>query len=89
MPFKEIIPQRLLDVEEGKAFRPGYHIIAPTGWMNDPVGIFEFRNVTHVFFQVRPKLFFTSACIYNHSPCHHEEADEVCKYFPQNISVVP
>ena len=38
---------------EGEALRPGYHLTAEAGWMNDPNGMFELNNITHVFYQVQ------------------------------------
>jgi hypothetical protein len=42
----------LIEDGEGAALRPKYHITAQEGWMNDPVGMFEYMNNTHVLFQV-------------------------------------
>lgn len=41
----------LIEDGEGAALRPGYHITAQEGWMNDPVGMFEYMNNTHVLYQ--------------------------------------
>ena len=35
-------------------YRPAFHIMPPTGWMNDPNGLCEFKGKYHVFFQYSP-----------------------------------
>lgn len=35
-------------------WRMGFHIMPPTGWLNDPNGLCHFRGVYHVFFQYSP-----------------------------------
>uniref|UniRef100_A0A914D868 beta-fructofuranosidase n=1 Tax=Acrobeloides nanus TaxID=290746 RepID=A0A914D868_9BILA len=35
-------------------YRQNYHIIAPTGWLNDPNGLSYFNGNYHVFFQYDP-----------------------------------
>ena len=32
----------------------GYHLMPPTGWLNDPNGLCQFRGTYHVFFQYSP-----------------------------------
>jgi beta-fructofuranosidase len=35
-------------------YRPLYHITPPSGWMNDPNGLIQFRGKYHVFYQYHP-----------------------------------
>ncbi|MDR2631661.1 MAG: glycoside hydrolase family 32 protein [Spirochaetaceae bacterium] len=35
-------------------YRPVYHISPPSGWMNDPNGLIQFRGKYHVFYQHYP-----------------------------------
>ena len=35
-------------------YRLGFHLMPPTGWMNDPNGLCEFDGKYHVFFQYSP-----------------------------------
>jgi hypothetical protein len=41
--------------QHATVLKPGFHITAPAGWMNDPNGMFQSREgVYHVFYQARP-----------------------------------
>ncbi len=41
------------NLQQGEAFKPAFHITAPSGWMNDPNGMFQSRQgVFHIFYQV-------------------------------------
>ena len=45
--------QGLSPQQHGEALKPGFHITAPTGWMNDPNGLFQSQQgIFHVFYQV-------------------------------------
>ena len=35
-------------------WRPQFHLSPPTGWMNDPNGLCQFRGSHHIFFQYSP-----------------------------------
>ncbi len=35
-------------------WKPGFHLAPPTGWLNDPNGLCQFRGVYHVFHQYSP-----------------------------------
>ena len=35
-------------------FRQTFHLMPPTGWLNDPNGLCQFKGVYHVFFQYSP-----------------------------------
>ena len=35
-------------------YKLGYHLMPPTGWLNDPNGLCQFKGVYHVFFQYSP-----------------------------------
>ena len=32
-------------------FRLGYHVMAPSGWINDPNGFCYFKGYYHIFYQ--------------------------------------
>ena len=36
-------------------YRLGFHLMPPTGWMNDPNGLCEFEGKYHIFFQYAPE----------------------------------
>ncbi|MCQ2009731.1 MAG: glycoside hydrolase family 32 protein [Sporolactobacillus sp.] len=40
--------------KEKKRWRLGYHIMAPSGWINDPNGLVQYQGMYHVFFQHYP-----------------------------------
>lgn len=35
-------------------YKLGFHLMPPTGWLNDPNGLCQFKGVYHVFFQYSP-----------------------------------
>lgn len=35
-------------------WRPQFHLSPPTGWMNDPNGLCQFRGSHHIFSSTRP-----------------------------------
>lgn len=35
-------------------WRLGFHLMPPTGWLNDPNGLCQFKGIYHVFFQSSP-----------------------------------
>lgn len=53
--------QKLIDEAEKNAvydkscrYRLGFHIMPPTGWLNDPNGLCQYGNTYHLFFQYSP-----------------------------------
>ncbi|GBF98641.1 hypothetical protein Rsub_10830 [Raphidocelis subcapitata] len=46
--------------------RPGYHITAPWGWLNDPHGLFERQGLHHQFFQYNPRALAWGAPFWAH-----------------------
>ncbi len=38
-----------------KKYRLGFHLMPPSGWMNDPNGLCFYKDLYHVFFQYAPK----------------------------------
>ena len=42
-----------LDTDKDK-WRAGYHLMPPTGWLNDPNGLCMYQGEYHVFFQYSP-----------------------------------
>lgn len=39
---------------EQDPYRLSYHLMAPTGWLNDPNGLCQFKDVHHIYFQYTP-----------------------------------
>ncbi|MDN3956599.1 glycoside hydrolase family 32 protein [Sporolactobacillus laevolacticus] len=42
------------ETQTAKRWRLGYHIMAPSGWINDPNGLIQYKGNYHVFFQHYP-----------------------------------
>lgn len=40
--------------DEGCLYRLGYHLMPPTGWLNDPNGLCQLNGTYHIFFQYSP-----------------------------------
>lgn len=40
--------------EDRNAFREAFHLMPPTGWLNDPNGLCQFHGIYHAFFQYSP-----------------------------------
>ena len=36
-------------------FRPGYHLLPPSNWLNDPNGPVYYNGYYHMFFQYNPE----------------------------------
>nr|WP_263969778.1 hypothetical protein [Companilactobacillus kimchii] len=46
-----------------KRYRLGYHIMAPSGWINDPNGFSYFKGYYHLFYQYYPNDSKWGQCI--------------------------
>ena len=44
----------MLEMNWTDKWRLGLHLMPPTGWLNDPNGLCQFKGVYHVFFQYSP-----------------------------------
>lgn len=44
----------MLEMNETDYWRLGLHLMPPTGWLNDPNGLCQFKGIYHVFFQYTP-----------------------------------
>ena len=44
------LEQHMVDPQES-TLRNGFHLMAPTGWLNDPNGLCQLGDQSHVFFQ--------------------------------------
>ena len=47
------LEQHMVDPQES-TLRNGFHLMAPTGWLNDPNGLCQLGDQYHVFFQYAP-----------------------------------
>ncbi|KAK9835357.1 hypothetical protein WJX81_004418 [Elliptochloris bilobata] len=53
--------------QHGEVLKPGFHITAPSGWMNDPNGLFQSQlGVFHIFYQWNPAAPLWSAPYWGH-----------------------
>lgn len=44
----------MTEVNWDDKWRLGFHLMPPTGWLNDPNGLCQFQGIYHVFFQYSP-----------------------------------
>lgn len=42
-------------MEETRKYIPRFHLFPPSGWMNDPNGLCQFRGIHHIYFQYTPE----------------------------------
>ena len=48
------IKQQLNKSVKEDPYRLGFHIMPPTGWLNDPNGLCQFKGCNHIYFQYTP-----------------------------------
>ncbi|MEG0275294.1 MAG: glycoside hydrolase family 32 protein, partial [Longicatena sp.] len=55
--YEKFIPTMKEMREEVKKdkYRLAYHIMPPTGWLNDPNGLCQFLGVNHIYYQYTPQ----------------------------------
>lgn len=49
----EALPKQVAQAAAGQ-YRLGYHVMPPSGWMNDPNGFIQFNGTYHLFYQYWP-----------------------------------
>lgn len=49
-----IIKKELKEKVDRDEYRLGFHLMPPTGWLNDPNGLCQFQGVNHIYFQYTP-----------------------------------
>ncbi|KAI8462298.1 MAG: glycosyl hydrolase [Monoraphidium minutum] len=64
--FKEAGCANTSALSQWHPYRPGYHITAPYGWVNDPHGYFLRGGLHHLFFQYNPKATAWGAPFWGH-----------------------
>lgn len=54
--YKKSLPikEQLKLLVNTDAYRLGFHIMPPTGWLNDPNGLFQLKGLNHIYFQYTP-----------------------------------
>lgn len=54
--YKEMLPikKQLKTKTSQDPYRLGFHIMPPTGWLNDPNGLCQFKGRNHIYFQYTP-----------------------------------
>ena len=61
----DIDPRRLQLASD--PYRPAYHYLAPTNWMNDPNGTIFWKGRYHIFYQYNPNGSFHGTIHWGHA----------------------
>jgi beta-fructofuranosidase len=64
--------------------RPGYHLVGPAGWLNDPNGLIQWDDRYHVFYQYNPAGPF-------HGTIHwgHAVSDDLVHWEDRPVALAP
>ncbi|WP_435195863.1 GH32 C-terminal domain-containing protein [Natronomonas sp. EA1] len=64
--------------------RPGYHLAAPAGWLNDPNGLIEHEGTYHVFYQYNPAGPYHGAIHWGHAT-----SEDLLSWDDQPVALAP
>lgn len=64
--------------------RPGFHLTAPTGWLNDPNGLTHRDGVFHLFYQANPY-----AAVHDRIHWAHVTSTDLVRWQDEPIALVP
>ncbi len=71
-------------VKKDLAYAPSYHFTPPTGWMNDPNGLCQFKGTYHLFYQYNPfKTKFGIIC------WGHATSDDLIHWKDEKVAIKP
>ena len=64
--------------------RPGFHFVAPAGWLNDPNGVGEWDGVFHLFYQYNPE-----AAVHHRIQWGHATSSDLLHWQDEPIALTP
>jgi beta-fructofuranosidase len=64
--------------------RPGFHLTAPSGWLNDPNGLTHRDGVFHLFYQANPY-----AAVHDRIHWAHVTSTDLVRWHDEPIALVP
>ncbi len=81
---RDLPPHELRVRAERDHHRPGFHFVAPAGWMNDPNGVGEWDGVFHLFYQYNPE-----AAVHHRIHWGHATSSDLLHWQDEPIALAP
>ena len=76
-------PELVVRAEQDRQ-RPGFHFVAPAGWLNDPNGVGEWGGVFHLFYQYNPE-----AAVHDRIRWGHATSTDLLRWHDEPIALTP
>lgn len=80
----ELPSTTLRERAERDPHRPGFHFVAPAGWLNDPNGLGEWDGVFHLFYQYNPE-----EARHNHIQWGHATSTDMVHWRDEPVALTP